>query len=188
MEKTETMEEMVKKNELYERTYHMFEGSPEWERAWLELAKLEGGGSIKGLPGWQYMGPDNTYKAHHFRLRAGVGGNNTGSNKWVSIPAIDREASTLPWVLTTGEIIFSKKMAAIATMHEMSFGGKNAMIANAELIVKAVNRHAALEEIARKVVNIADKKIAARCEMGAGFDEIALLARKVVQIMDEGAE
>jgi hypothetical protein len=178
---------LQEKYDEYARTFNMFEGSPEWERAWQELAKKVGK-PLTELRGWQYMGPDKTYKAHEFRLRAGVGGNNSGSNQWVRIPAIDREASTLPWCLTTGEIIFSKKMAAIATMHEMSYGGKNAMIANAELIVKAVNRFKALEEIARKTVELSDKANAANCAMGMGFAEIAYLARKVVKIMDEGAE
>lgn len=66
----------------FDARFPMREGTPEWDRNWGELAKQVG-----DLRGWQYMGPGNGFKTHAFRLRAGVAGNNTGSNRWVQIPA-----------------------------------------------------------------------------------------------------
>ena len=83
-----TQDEMQIKFAEYEIKYNMRPGSPEWERAWSKLASRLGT-SIEKLRGWQYMGPDSSYNAHHFRLRAGVGDNNTGSNRWESIDAFD---------------------------------------------------------------------------------------------------
>ncbi len=84
----EIIDEVAQKYALYEKTYNMKPGTPEWDRAWQALAD-ELKTPLERIGSWQYMGPDSTYKAHSFRLRAGYSGNMTGSNKWVTIAGRD---------------------------------------------------------------------------------------------------
>lgn len=71
-------------HEIFESRFKMEPGSPEWERAWQELARRRGK-PLAELRGWQYMGPDATFTKYLFRLRAGVGDNNSGANQWEEI-------------------------------------------------------------------------------------------------------
>lgn len=55
---------------------YLDEHHPDYERIWQELKARVG-----NLEGWQYIGPNPSYCAHAFRLRAGIYGNVSGRNR-----------------------------------------------------------------------------------------------------------
>jgi hypothetical protein len=61
-------------------------GSPEWSSAWAQVREFAEGCGLD-FDSFQYLGEGagEHAGAHAFRIRAGMGGNNSGVNRWVFV-------------------------------------------------------------------------------------------------------